>query len=216
MAYALTADADWSVSWRGEQRIRNRVETSRRWLQQIFREEPEGSFGLPPSIYIRGSEVELKTSDAPPKNVLLMSKYLPTSEHLQRIKEALGGSYPRAIARLELLHHLMPDWDSYGGEPPTEDTINHAIFALDALKETAASMGKTLPEPDVCPGSDGTIQFEWKADGKGFQLEVIVSAGEPKYSYLSFSEDESSEWEEGGIAPPVAEHHAVIAFMSQL
>jgi hypothetical protein len=61
-----------------------------------------------------------------------------------------------------------PNWDSYGGVPPT---FAAAYAALDLL-------GRTLPSnaapPSVVPGGSGSLQFEWhRTTG---DLEITVEA----------------------------------------
>lgn len=62
------------------------------------------------------------------------------------------------------------DWDGYGAEPITSQTL--------ATARTVAAM--LARAPDIAPGADGTIGFEWREDqmlmyidvGPGNQIQI--------------------------------------------
>src|ERR1700677_349982 len=52
-------------------------------------------------------------------------------------------------------------WDGYDAEPITEESVKNASLFIDALPED-------LINPEIIPGSDGFINFEWDNNGKTF------------------------------------------------
>jgi hypothetical protein len=67
--------------------------------------------------------------------------------------------------------YAQPDWDCYGAEPISRETVDAARRLLDILPDT-------LGRPHISPGSDGTIGFEWvSADGPLRKLYMDVGPG---------------------------------------
>lgn len=63
------------------------------------------------------------------------------------------------------------DWDCYGAEPISRETVEVARQFLDMLPDT-------LGKPHISPGSDGTIGFEWvSTDGPLRKLYIDVGPG---------------------------------------
>jgi hypothetical protein len=60
------------------------------------------------------------------------------------------------------------DWDGYGAEPITSETVKNADLINEML--TAAGAG-----PWPAPGGDGSIGFEFTFQGQSFFLDVIGS-----------------------------------------
>lgn len=50
--------------------------------------------------------------------------------------------------------YAAPDWDYYGAEPITPDTVAYARAAITALPDYFGA-------PHVSPGADGTVGLEW-------------------------------------------------------
>ena len=64
------------------------------------------------------------------------------------------------------------DWDCYGAEPISPETVGVARRLLEMLPDT-------LGKPHIAPGSDGTIGFEWVlTDGPLRKLYIDVGRGE--------------------------------------
>jgi hypothetical protein len=73
---------------------------------------------------------------------------------------------------------LLPEnWDSYGGRPPSFDTVLAAIDLIDAIPQ------HDPPRPRVVPLSTGGIQLEWKVGRRELDIEVGPDA---TYRYLKF------------------------------
>src|SRR5262249_19830768 len=64
----------------------------------------------------------------------------------------------------------VPDWDGYGAEPISAETITAARSLFHALPVEALS-------PDIAPAADGTIGFEWVVGDEGDRRLVFVDVG---------------------------------------
>ena len=88
-----------------------------------------------------------------------------------------------AAKKLEAIGKLKPDWDSYGG----------AALDLAAKKLTVNALGwlanRDLPVPAVVLGSSGTVQLEWRGDGKELEIEL----GKGGIEFLKVDPDNESE-----------------------
>ena len=51
--------------------------------------------------------------------------------------------------------YAVEDWDGYGADPISIQTVQ-------AARGFKRMLARETPEPDVAPGSDGTIGFEWR------------------------------------------------------
>lgn len=73
-------------------------------------------------------------------------------------------------ARLKALYRecRLPNWDGYGAEPITPDTLELARQFCDALPEDVL-------EPEVCAEPDGGISLEW--GGRDNNLSVSLCDG---------------------------------------
>jgi hypothetical protein len=92
---------------------------------------------------------------------------------------------PRAIARLEELVQLKPNWDSYGGRPVTARIADVALGILESL------MRDTTPSPSIVPTSSGHVQFEWHTEGIDLEVEVVS----PILLRVSFEDKQTGdEW----------------------
>lgn len=94
-------------------------------------------------------------------------------------------NYDSARAKIQSFATLEIDWDSYGGSPIDDKTIERALCILDDL---AAG---DIPIPQVVPCSSGDIQFEWDPERGAVEIE-IGPEGEIGYWF------EDDEGEEGG------------------
>ncbi|MEO5631782.1 MAG: hypothetical protein ABIQ24_03665 [Nitrospiraceae bacterium] len=72
---------------------------------------------------------------------------------------------------------LKENWDSYGGHPPSFDTVLAAIDLIDAIPQ------HDPPRPRVVPLATGGIQLEWKVSQR--ELDIEISPGST-YRYLKF------------------------------
>lgn len=63
-----------------------------------------------------------------------------------------------------------PDWDGYGAAPITKETVQ-AARAFQRLLPMDA------PQPDIAPGGDGTIGFEWRSGSPANRTMILVDVG---------------------------------------
>lgn len=92
-----------------------------------------------------------------------------------------------AHSRLNELAHLKPDWDSYGGVPPTSMAIASAYQVLLSTWTDLADIGEQQIVPwTTAPLHRGGIQFEWKGAGGIVEVEIGPRG---QISYLIEHED---------------------------
>ena len=72
-----------------------------------------------------------------------------------------------AMKMLENLAALPKGWDSYGGERLRPDAKKLAVKLIDWIEMD------DLPVPAVVLCSAGTVQFEWKHQGRELEIEVV-------------------------------------------
>lgn len=89
----------------------------------------------------------------------------------------------RAIARLEELVKLRPNWDSYGGLPVKPRSAEIALQILGNL------MLETTPAPSIVPTASGHVQLEWHTGGIDLEVEVLS----PILLRASFEDQETGE-----------------------
>ena len=69
------------------------------------------------------------------------------------------------------------DWDGYGAEPISAETI-------DAARSFLQRVPRTLGQPEISPGSDGTIGLEWVRDTGPFRkLFIDIGPGKIWHAY---------------------------------
>ena len=105
----------------------------------------------------------------------------------------LHSTNPDAAARIRKLVRLEPDWDGFGGRPPTEEAMK---AAADLLIETHKLAQDMIGKPFISPLPEGGLDIEWELDsgvelmivipsngkGKRYVLDEPVSSGETKES----------------------------------
>jgi hypothetical protein len=80
-----------------------------------------------------------------------------------------GSSAPWVIdaaKKLEAIGRLSTGWDSYGGAPLDPDAKRLTVNALGWLENDY------LPVPAVVLGSSGSVQLEWRANGRELEVEL--------------------------------------------
>lgn len=77
---------------------------------------------------------------------------------------------------------VLPDWDSYGAQAVSRETVEWAKRFIDALPADIAT-------PDIVPESDGDIGFEWYKSPTQI-LSVSISGG-GILNYAGLFDDES-------------------------
>ena len=84
-----------------------------------------------------------------------------------------------AIRKLDQLHALPRDWDSYGSSPPSEIAVKAAVrLILDIDFDYFVS-------PHIVPISGGGVQLEWSLGSREVEIE-IDSEGSAEYLECSF------------------------------
>lgn len=129
-------------------------------------------------------------------------------------EQTISAWYPNASRTLEDVRRLKPNWDTYGADPIAPDLVDEAHGVLAQIKASAERLGRVLPEPFVAPGSDGTIQFEWKLGDKAFELELSMESGRLRFAYLLCPEKSDQSWEEDEYEGSPVRHPAVKRFLS--
>jgi hypothetical protein len=90
--------------------------------------------------------------------------------------EPVDTSTPPHLAttwqRLAELAALPPDWDSYGGDPPTTRAIVTARQLVAAIAERANDRPADAAPWFIAPVPDGGVQLEWR--GPARELTVTV------------------------------------------
>jgi hypothetical protein len=114
-------------------------------------------------------------------SVILPSAFLPLT----------GDTAPwvlEAVKKLDAIGKLRRGWDSYDGLPLSAGAKRMTFDALEWLK------GQNLPVPAVVLGSSGTVNLEWRTNGKELELELGLGEG-GAIEYVKV--DAQGEMEEG-------------------
>jgi hypothetical protein len=96
-------------------------------------------------------------------------------DQLRPLARAVGASrysstapVPDEFSGYEL--YKVPDWDGYGAEPITSETVQ-------AARSFKLLLPMDAPQPDIAPGGDGTIGFEWRSGSPGMRSLILVDIG---------------------------------------
>jgi hypothetical protein len=90
----------------------------------------------------------------------------------------------------DFLEYMSPDWDGFGAIAISLDTIENARRLLDLSDPS-------LPTPDIAPGADGTIGFEWIFEGRPIKKVYIdVGPGDRFRAYRRLSSGAVHQWKE--------------------
>ncbi len=89
------------------------------------------------------------------------------------VLDQLAAEYPGAANRLITLRKLQPDWDGFGGSPPSEKAVV-ATASLVIMCQSLAN--RKLLQPFIAPLPDGGLQIEWESVG-GAELTLVVPPG---------------------------------------
>jgi len=103
-----------------------------------------------------------------------------------------GATLAAADRRLTSLAELKPNWDSYGGHPPTTTALALSAQVLSAVTGLSAD-GTRLSEPlEIAPVANGGVLLGWSGDGAEVELRIGPAGrldvlyvehpgGEPRY-----------------------------------
>jgi hypothetical protein len=64
----------------------------------------------------------------------------------------------------------VPNWDGEDAEPITRETV-------EAARQFNQFLPRELSPPDIAPGADGTIGFEWREGPRDHRTYIIVEVG---------------------------------------
>ena len=107
-----------------------------------------------------------------------------------------------ASDQLDEIGKLGPDWDSYGGEPPSPLAIAIAFHLLRFVYETFGNLAYEQSQPQIIsPRADGGIQIEWGIPPVEIAVHVDPS-GILGYLYIDqqgdapkYEEVQSASWD---------------------
>jgi len=100
-----------------------------------------------------------------------------------------------ALRRIAQFAQLQPDWDSYGGDPPSQVALAEAGRWVEIVGDLFGPRAGTAAAPySVAPLADGGIQLEWRGVNGTVELEVGRN-GELGYLLVA-SEDSGTHTEE--------------------
>ncbi len=94
----------------------------------------------------------------------------------ERVTVVRPDPLPRLEPTFERLVHLAelgPDWDSYGGAPPTAIAIARAgLLILTVARRFCASSRAPIEPFAVMPIADGGVQLEWRGATEDLELDI--------------------------------------------
>jgi hypothetical protein len=78
-----------------------------------------------------------------------------------------------AFERLVYLAGLGPDWDSYGGAPPTVTAIARAGHLVVTVARRFRTSSRAAIKPfAIMPIADGGVQLEWRGADEDLELDI--------------------------------------------
>jgi hypothetical protein len=98
---------------------------------------------------------------APP---IISGVRLPQQPSVSQSRDATADE----LAEFEL--YDISNWDGYGAMPIVRATIQ-------AARSLRRLLPSNLPSPDIAPGADGTIGFEWRLGSVPNQTLVLIDVG---------------------------------------
>jgi hypothetical protein len=105
---------------------------------------------------------------------------------------------PRAAERIRKLRTLEPDWDGYGGSPPTEEAVKATAVLL--LEAHILTQG-LLESPFIAPLPEGGLELEWELDS-GAELMLVIPPTGTDIRYLLDEPASSGDINESeGVVP---------------
>ena len=102
------------------------------------------------------------------------------ASHMIAVTQGAGYTLSELfIGRDDLLagyeSYAAPNWDGYGADPITPETLAAARNFINMLP-------RTFGEPDIAPGSDGTIGLEWAFNNRPLRKLFIDIGPGPVWS----------------------------------
>ena len=115
------------------------------------------------------------------------------------VERGTGQPIDLVLRRIAGFADLQPDWDSYGGDPPSALARSEAVRWVEIVSELfGARVGMAVVPYSVAPLANGGVQIEWHGRNGIVELEVGPE-GELAY-LLVMSEGASTDAEESGDA----------------
>ena len=134
------------------------------------------------------------------------------STSANRVLAALQATNPGAVEKIRRLANLEPDWDGYGGGPPTEEAVK-AAAAL--LLETHRLTQRPLEVPFIAPLPEGGLELEWDLDS-GAELMLVIPPTGTDIRYLLDEPTSSGDiYESEGVVPKDATLSELISRLTQ-
>ena len=124
----------------------------------------------------------------------------------------LQATNPEAVEKIRKLRDLEPDWDGYGGIPPTEEAVK-ATAGL--LLETYKLTQGQLENPFIAPLPEGGLELEWELDSSVELMLVIPPTGTDIEYLLEELKGSGDVNESEGIVPKDATLSELINRLTQ-
>lgn len=137
------------------------------------------------------------------------AKGLPVQDtDANRALATLQATNPEAAERIKKLASLEPDWDGYGGVPPTEEAVKAtAELLLESHKLTRG----LLESPFIAPLPEGGLELEWELDS-GAELMLVIPTTGTDVRYLLDEPTSSGDIRESeGVVPKDATLNQLIS-----
>jgi len=98
------------------------------------------------------------------------SAELSTSQDAQVYRtEPIQDWLDEAVKQLDAIAFLPDGWDGDGASAPSRDVLLGGRSLLECLHQVPG-----IPKPHVNPTRDGSVQFEWEAASRYFEIEVVA------------------------------------------
>lgn len=99
-------------------------------------------------------------------------------------------AYQEILQRTGTIRGLKSGWDSYSGEPPGDDMLDYSLVFFRQMVAVLLNHGIEPPVPFLTPTPLGGIQYEWQADDRELELEIV---SQDTFQYLRVSGSEEME-----------------------
>lgn len=106
--------------------------------------------------------------------------------------DGMASWLPDIECRIRSYLDLAPDWDSYGGGPPSRDIVDAAVVVAQVMADFGFS------RPAVCPQSSGGVLMEWQGSGRTLTVDIEAIAEPPMWEWFSFALASPGEPEQEG------------------
>jgi hypothetical protein len=115
-----------------------------------------------------------------------------------------------ALKKLAQIEALEPDWDSYGGSPPSARSL---AMAQAIMLRVVTQFGKRGVPAEVMPIADGGVQLEWQGRAGALALNAAPD-GSWSYLLIERGPDGRTFTEQYGLSDAEAEA-LTVAFLAR-